>query len=125
MTSYSVYLPHHQRHCMSHSCFTAGSHCVTFNISYWGFKLIICALCFIRRGCFYVGIYISYARNEPYRGVVFSVICAISIADIIDIALCLLLPRVSIYMTAWTMRSRIKGINFKLGGHCRLLCQSY
>ena len=122
----SVYLPQHQRHCMSHSCFTAVSHCVTFNISYWGFMLIICELCFIRRGCFYIGMYNSYAWNEAYRVVAFfpPVICTIPIVGIMDIAIRLLLPSVSIYMTAWTMRTRINGINFKRHGHCRLLCQS-
>ena len=70
--------------------------------------------------------YNSYAWNEAYRVVAFfpPVICTIPIVGIMDIAIRLLLPSVSIYMTAWTMRTRINGINFKRHGHCRLLCQS-
>jgi len=48
----------------------------------------------------------------------------IPVVDIMDIALCILLPRVSICMTAWTISSRINGINFKLHAHWRLFCQS-
>ena len=54
----------------------------------------------------------------------FSIIRTIPIVHIMAIDSCLLLPSVSIYMTAWTMRSHINGINFKLCGHSRLLCQS-